>query len=190
MLVSSVAGATPTPNGAVVAPTVWLGTFEPAKPVEVSPTHEVVARGGVVTALTPASGSPAPAGPIAVVQPLVGMNIATTLDHGHATLVLFGVDRRQYANSVLLVAPNLKVRFVTPSAADVKSIRAALAKDDALSGVKRALNDLEVGAIDVDGDGKADYAITYGCTVWGDGQCQVHGQFTLAKTSGVWHEME
>jgi hypothetical protein len=189
VLVSSVAGATP-PNGAVVAPTVWLGTFEPAKPVEVSPTHEVVARGGVVTALTPAAGPSAPAGPIAVVQPLVGMNIAATLDHGHATLALFGVDRRQYANSVLLVAPNLDVRFVAPSAADVKLIRAALAKDDALSGVKRALSDLEVGAIDVDGDGKADYAITYGCTVWGDGQCQVHGQFTLAKTSGVWHEME
>jgi hypothetical protein len=187
---SSVAGGAPAPKGGVIAPTVWLGTFEPTKPVEVSPTREVVARGGVVTALTPATGAPAPAGPIAVVQPLVGMNIAATLDHGHAKLALFGVDRRQYANSVLLVAPTLEVRFVVPSAADLKAIRAALAKDDALSGVRRALNDLEVGAIDVDGDGKADYAITYGCTVWGDGQCQVHGQFALAKTSGVWHEME
>lgn len=186
MLVSSIAGAAP----AVVAPTVWLGTFEPAQPVEVSPTREVVARSGTVTALTPAVGPPAPAGPIAVVQPLVGMNIAATLDHGHATLALFGVDRRQYANSVLLVAPNLPVKFVVPSALDVNAIRAALAKDDALSGVKRALSGLEVGAIDVDGDRKADYAITYGCTVWGDGQCQVHGQFALAKTNGVWHEME
>ncbi|MEO8844128.1 MAG: hypothetical protein ABI591_02825 [Kofleriaceae bacterium] len=186
---SSVAGAAP----AVVAPvaaTVWLGTFEPAPAVEVSPTHEVVARAGVVTALTPVAGSPAPSGAIAVVQPLVGMNIAATLEHGHAKLALFAIDRRQYANSVLLVAATLDVRFVVPSAADVKAIRAALAKDDALSGVRRALNDLEVGAIDVDGDHKADYAITYGCTVWGDGECQVHGQFTLAKTHGVWHEME
>jgi hypothetical protein len=181
---SSVAGAAP------VAPTVWLGTFEPAQPVEVSATREVVARSGTVTALTPAAGSPAPAGPIAVVQPLVGMNIATTLDHGHATLALFGVDRRQYANSVLLVAATLPVKFVVPSAADGKAIRAALAKDEALSGVKRALSDLEIGAIDIDGDGKADYAITYGCTVWGDGQCQVHGQFALAKTNGSWHELE
>ena len=173
----------------VVAPSVWLGTFEPAQPVEVSPTREVVARAGVVTALTPVVGS-APIGAIAVVQPLVGMNIAATLDHGHAKLALFGVDRRQYANSVLLVSPDRQVRFVVPSAADVRSIRAALAKDDALSGVKRALNDLEIGAVDLDGDGKADYAITYGCTVWGDGQCQVHGEFVLASAKGVWHEME
>jgi hypothetical protein len=171
-------------------PHAWLGTFTPEVEPGVSPTREVVARAGVVTVLTPADGSPVPTGDVAVVQPLLGMNIATTLTDRRAKLALFGVDRREYASSVLVVPADAQVRFVVPSASDVKSIRAALAKEDSLSGVKRALADLEIGAIDVDGDGKADFAITYGCTVWGDGLCQVHGQFSLSSAKGAWREMQ
>ncbi|HEY0255595.1 MAG TPA: hypothetical protein VGC41_28895, partial [Kofleriaceae bacterium] len=81
-------------------------------------------------------------------------------------------------------------KFLTPSAADIKSIRAALGKNDALSHVKRALDHLEIGAVDTDGDGRADVALTYGCTVWGDGQCQVFGQFALVATKGIWKEVD
>jgi len=171
-------------------PRAWLGTFTPDRPLEVSADRDVVGRSGTVVVLTPADHSPAPTGDIAVVQPLVGMNIAATIENGRIALPLFAIDRRPYAGSVLLLPATDPVRFVVPSAADVKSIRAALSKDEALSGVRRALADLEIGAVDIDGDGKADFAITYGCTVCGDGECQVHGQFLLASANGVWREME
>jgi hypothetical protein len=59
-----------------------------------------------------------------------------------------------------------------------------------LSGVKRALADLEVGAIDVDDDRKADFALTYGCNAWADGQCQGHGEFLLVRHGTAWVELE
>ncbi|MFT3699624.1 MAG: hypothetical protein QM831_41130 [Kofleriaceae bacterium] len=170
--------------------TVWLGSFTPAKAVDVSDTRAIVGRAGTVTVFTPADGSPAPTGEVAVVEPLTGMNIVAPVTNGKIALPLFAIDRRPYANAVVLVPATTTVKFVNPSAADVKSIKAALAKDDALSHVKRALDHLEIGAVDLDGDGKADVALTYGCTVWGDGQCQVFGQFALTATKGTWHELE
>ncbi len=63
-------------------------------------------------------------------------------------------------------------------------------KDEVLSGVKRALVGLEIGAVDIDGDHKADFAVTYGCNAWADGQCQSHGEFLLARHGDVWREIE
>ena len=51
-------------------------------------------------------------------------------------------------------------------------------------------HEFKVGAIDIDGDGKADYAVTYGCNAWGDGQCQSHGAFFLARTGAIWTELQ
>ena len=82
------------------------------------------------------------------------------------------------------------VVFVEPSKADVVAIRAALMKNEVLSGVKRALDHLEVGAIDVDGDHKADFAVTYGCNAWADGSCQSHGEFLLVNQGARWAELE
>lgn len=169
---------------------VWLGSFTPAKPVEVSEARAVVGRAGTITVLTPADGSPPPTGEVAVVEPLTGMNIVGTVDKGKVVLPLFAIDRRAYANAVIVVPATTTVKFVQPSPADVKSIKAALAKDEALSHVKRALDHLEIGAADTDGDGKADVALTYGCTVWGDGQCQVFGQQALIAKHGIWLELE
>ena len=68
---------------------------------------------------------------------------------------------------------------------------AALITDEVLVGrPKRALDGLEVGAIDVDGDGKADVVATYGCNAWGDGSCQSHGQFFLVRRGARWVEIE
>jgi hypothetical protein len=34
--------------------------------------------------------------------------------------------------------------------------------------------------------GKAELAVTYGCTVWFDGSCQARGQFVLARRRARW----
>jgi hypothetical protein len=66
-----------------------------------------------------------------------------------------------------------------------------LVRADALSNGDRAtamrtLRDVEVGAIDVDGDKEADFAVTYGCTSYGDGVCQRRGEFFLARRGAKW----
>jgi hypothetical protein len=168
----------------------WLGVFRPGAKLEPSETRAIVGRAGEVVVLTPSDGSPAPTGDVAIVQPLTGMNVVATIDHNKIALPLFAIDRREGADAVLLLPGPTVVRFVTPTAADEKAIKAVLIKDDVLSGVKRSLNGLEVGAIDIDGDGKADFAVTYGCNAWGDGQCQSHGSFFLARTGAVWKELQ
>ncbi len=168
----------------------WLGSFEPTEKLASSETRAIVGRAGTVTVLTPADGSPVPSGDVAIVEPLFGMNVVASIAGGHIAVPLFAIDRREYAGTVLLLPATAVVKFVTPSAADDKAIRAALLKDEALSGVKRAVAGVEIGAVDTDGDGKADLALTYGCTVWGDGQCQVHGQYAFAQTSGIWRALK
>jgi hypothetical protein len=168
----------------------WLGVFRPAAKLEPSETRAIVGRAGEVIVLTPSDGSPAPTGDVAIVEPLTGMNLVATIDHGKIALPLFAIDRREGADAVLLLPAATVVRFVTPTAADEKAIKGVLIKDDVLSGVKRSLNGIELGAIDVDGDGKADFVVTYGCNAWGDGQCQSHGSFFLARTGAVWKELQ
>ncbi|MEO9156236.1 MAG: hypothetical protein ABI591_11590 [Kofleriaceae bacterium] len=168
----------------------WLGVFRPTAPLAASATRAVVGRAGEVIVLTPSDGSPAPTGEVAVVQPLTGMNIAGTIVHGRIALPLFAIDRREGADAVLLLPAAAVVRFVTPTPADVKAIEAVLIKDDVLAGVRRSLAGLEIGAVDLDGDGKADYAVTYGCNAWGDGQCQSHGAFFVVRTGAVWRELQ
>jgi hypothetical protein len=167
----------------------WLGVFRPAAKVEPSETRAIVGRAGEVVVLTPGDGSAAPTGEVAVVQPLVGMNLVAPIAGGKIALPLFAIDRRAGADTVLLLPANTVVKFVAPTAADVKAIKLALLKNEVLSGVKRSLNDLEVGAIDTDGDGKADFAVTYGCNAWADGQCQSRGAFVVTRTGAAWHEV-
>ena len=169
----------------------WVGVFRPDPPrLKLSETRQIVGWSGVVVVLTPGDGGAPPAGEVTVVQPLTGMNLAATIDHGHIALPLFAIDRREGADSVLLLPGNTTVVFVEATKADVLAIRAALMKNEVLSGVTRALDGLEVGAIDVDGDHKADFAVTYGCNAWADGQCQSHGEFLLVNQGARWAELE
>jgi hypothetical protein len=168
----------------------WLGVFRPAAKPLPSETRAVVGRAGEVIVLTPSDGSPAPTGDVAIVQPLTGMNVVATIDHNKIALPLFAIDRREGADAVLLLPAATVVRFVTPTAADEKAVKAVLIKDEVLAGVKRSLNGIELGGIDVDGDGKADFIVTYGCNAWGDGQCQSHGAFFLARTGAIWKELQ
>jgi len=170
----------------VLLAVAWLGVFRPADKLAPSDTRAVVGRAGEVIVLTPSDGSPTPTGEVAVVQPLTGMNIVAMITGNKIALPLFAIDRREGADAVLLLPAATVVRFVTPTAADDKAIKAVLIKDDVLSGVKRSLVGIEIGAIDIDGDGKADYAVTYGCNAWGDGSCQSHGQFFLARRGQRW----
>lgn len=174
----------------ILVAAAWLGVFRPAAKLEPSEARAVVGRPGEVIVLTPSDHSALPTGDVAIVQPLAGMNVVGTIVGNKITLPLFAIDRREGADAVLLLPATTVVRFVTPTAADEKAIKAVLIKDDVLSGVKRSLNGLEVGEIDIDGDGKADYAVTYGCNAWGDGQCQSHGSFFLARTGAVWIEIQ
>lgn len=174
----------------IVLAAAWLGVFHPAGKIEPSETRAIVGRAGEVVVLTPGDGSAAPTGEVAIVQPLLGMNIVAKIASGRIALDLFALDRREGLDAVLLLPAQTIVKFVAPSALDIKAIKAALIKNEVLSGVKRSLNDLEVGAIDTDGDGKADFAVTYGCNAWADGQCQGHGAFLLARTGVVWREIQ
>jgi len=80
--------------------------------------------------------------------------------------------------------------FVEPSRSDVAAIKATLVRTEALARVRRALDGLEVGAVDVDGDRKADVVATYGCATWFDGACQSKGQFVLARRGARWSIVE
>jgi hypothetical protein len=173
----------------LVALLAVLGVFKPVDAVTPSPTMQVRAHAGQVIVLTPASGA-VPTGEVTVVQPLIGMIAHAKLDGAKAMLSYFLLDARDGEDGVLVLPGHVEPRLVTPSKTDVTAIHAALLRDEVLSHVKRSIDGTEIGAIDVDGDGTADYAVTYGCNAWGDGQCQSHGQFFLARAGTRWVEIE
>lgn len=195
MLVSATAAAAPPKPPP--EPAAWVGVFRPAPP-GVAPCNcdqqTVVAASGEVVVLSRGDEGTVPLpdpGDVTLVQPLLGMNVVAHVSHhGRAPVELFAADRRDGADSVLVLPGDARVAFVSPSPADVAAIRAALLRDDTLAGVKRALAGLEIGAVDVDGDHKADFAVTYGCNAWADGQCQSKGEFLLARRGAVWRELE
>jgi hypothetical protein len=168
---------------------VVLGVFKPVDPVSPTDKMAVRAHAGEVIVLTPAKGD-VPTGDVTLVQPLIGMIAHTKLDGVKAKLSYFLLDARDGEDGLLVLPGNVQPRLVNPSKLDIAAIHAALLRDEVLSGVKRAINGTEIGAIDVDGDGIADYAVTYGCNAWGDGQCQSHGQFFLVRAGTRWVEIE
>jgi hypothetical protein len=184
-----VAAAAPTPRP---LPPVWIGVFDPKLPVH-PPWDNArltpVAHAGAVRVLTPPSGAAA-SGDVVVVHPLLGKIATGKIDKGAVELVDFAFDQRDGDDGVLVLPGNTAVGFVAPSKGDVEVIKATLARTDALAGVRRALAALEVGAVDVDGDGKADVVATYGCTAWFDGSCQSRGQFFLVRRGARWAVLE
>ena len=189
-------GAKPAAPGArSVAPAMsplWIGVFDPKLPIH-PPWDNVkltpVPHAGAVHVLAPGTG-PAADGEVIVVHPLLGKAAAGKVDHGAVLLADFAFDQRDGDDGVLVLPGATKVAFVEPSKADVVAIRATLGKADALAGVRRALAGLELAAIDIDGDHKADVVATYGCTAWFDGSCQSKGQFFLARRGARWAMLE
>jgi hypothetical protein len=167
---------------------MWIGVFDPGLPVHPPWTNAKltpVAHGGVVRVLRSANGAAA-SGDVVIVHPLLGKIATGTVDRGTVTLSEFAFDQRDGDDGVLVLPGGTTVAIVTASKQDVAAISALLVRSDALAGVRRALAGIELGAIDVDGDGKADAVTTYGCTAWFDGSCQSRGQFVLARRGARW----
>jgi hypothetical protein len=177
---------------AAPAPQAWVGQVQPAGEALVPCTDctlSPVQRAGRLVVLPPKDVAP-PAGDVVLVQPFVGIVQGAHVDKGHAALAWFLADRRDGDNGVLVLPAGTLVHLVPAAAADVAQIKAALLRNEVLEHIAKAVAKLEVGAIDVDGDGKADFAVTYGCAAWGDGACQLRGQFMLARRAGKWVELE
>jgi hypothetical protein len=191
VLLGGVAAAAPAPS-VKPAPPVWIGVFDPnlpAHPPWDNAKLTPVVHGGTVRVLAPDHG-PAASGDVVVVHPLLGKLAAGKVDRGAVVLADFAFDQRDGDDGVIVVAGGTPVAFVAPSKADVAVVRAALVRTEALAGVRRALDGLELGGVDLDGDGKADVIATYGCTTWFDGACQSRGQFVLVRRGGRWAILE
>lgn len=178
-------GAKPAPAG---PPPIWIGVFDPKLPAH-SPWSNAgltpVAHAGAVRVLAPDHG-PAATGDVIVVHPLLGKLATGKLDQGVVALAEFAYDQRDGDDGVLVLPASTPVTLAAPSKADIAAIRLVLGRLEALAGVRRALNGLELAGVDIDGDGKADLVATYGCAAWFDGSCQSKGQFFLARRAGRW----
>jgi len=166
------------------------GAAQPIAPAEpgcdcVVPT--IVAHAVNVLVL---GGALADGNDVRVVQPLLGLAVSGRIAKGHVALAGWLVDRRANHDGVFVVTGDVKPVFLTATPADVAAIRAVVARVESLEGVRKATTKLEVGLVDLDGDGKADVASTYGCKVWGDGACQVPGQFLLVHRPAGWTLLE
>jgi len=198
VLAGGAAAAAPArPGGLGVKPPpppvqVWIGVFDPGLPAH-APWDNAkltpVAHGGAVRVLTPSSGLAA-SGDVVIAHPLLGKLAAGKLDKGAVAVADFAFDQRDGDDGVVVLPGGTPAAFVAPSKADVAAVRATLIRTEALAGVRRALDSLELGAIDVDGDGRADVIATYGCAAWFDGACQSRGQFVLARRGGRWAIVE
>jgi hypothetical protein len=190
----SLAAAAPAgkPAAKPPLPTVWIGVFDPRLPVHApwdAAKLTPVAHAGTVRVLTPAAGAAA-SGEVVIAHPLLGKTATGTVDNGTVALAAFAYDQRDGDDGVLVMPAGTAVAFVAPSKADVAAIQATLIRTDALAGVRRALAGLELAAVDLDGDGKADVVTTYGCAAWFDGSCQSKGQFVLARRGARWAIVE
>ncbi|HEY0191973.1 MAG TPA: hypothetical protein VGC42_12725 [Kofleriaceae bacterium] len=185
LVLGSVAGAAPKP---APPPPVWLGVFDPklgAHPPWDNPRRTPVDHGGAVRVLTSADRPPA-SGDVIVVHPLLGKTAAGKIEGGAVAIAAFAYDQRDGDDGVVVVPAGTPVALVALSKADDAAIRATLMKGEALAHVKRALAELEAAGVDLDGDGKADLAMTYGCSAWFDGSCQSRGQFVLTRAGARW----
>jgi hypothetical protein len=179
------AAALPAPKA---PPPVWIGVFDPKLPAHSpwdNPQLTPVPHGGAVRVLAPESG-PAASGDVVIVHPLLGKTATGKVDHGMIALAEFAFDQRDGDDGVLVLPGGTAVALVSPSAADVAAVKATLVKTETLAGVRRAVAGIELAAIDIDGDGKADVVTTYGCAAWFDGSCQSKGQFVLVRRGARW----
>jgi len=186
------AAAAPAPKAPLPPPPLWIGVFDPRLPTHAPWDNDKltpVPHGGVVRVLAPDRG-PTAAGDVVIVHPLLGKVAAGKVDKGTVALPGFAFDQRDGDDAVIVLPGGTAVTVMAPSAADVAAIKAVLVKTDMLAGVRRALAGLELAAIDVDGDGKADVVATYGCTAWFDGSCQARGQFFVARRGARWVILE
>lgn len=186
--VAATASAQPATGKSAAPAQLWIGVFDPRLPAH-PPWDNAkltpVPHGGAVRVLAPDHG-PAASGDVVVVHPLLGKTAPGKVDKGAVVLAEFAFDQRDGDDGVLVLPGGTPVAFVAASKADIAAVRATLVRTEALAGVRRALDGLELAAVDLDADGKADVVATYGCTTWFDGACQSKGQFVLVRRGGRW----
>ncbi len=191
-LVAGTASAAPK-VAAPEPPKAWIGTFDPQtpkKPCTADCKLVPTPHAGVVVVLSPAKGDPA-SGDVVVVQPLLGAVASGHIDKARVSLAQFSYDPNRDGDDGVLVLPaGTPAKILAVTKPEVAAIRTTLMRNEALAGVRKSLNDLEVAMVDIDGDGKADFAVTYGCNGWADGVCQSRGQFFLVHWQGRWIEIE
>jgi hypothetical protein len=184
------ASAGAAPDARKLAPpaplAAWIGAFHPQP---ACPTACTI--GGTVRVLPGGDDAPPLPADVAIVQPLANVMALGTVDHDQVAVVGLAFDpARDGGDSVLVVPAVPPPAIVKPTPAELAAIKAVIARDEALAGVKKALVGLEIGAVDVEGNGTADFAVAYGCRQWADGQCQGRGQFFLARRGARWVELE
>jgi hypothetical protein len=181
------------PVGASTAlPPMWIGVFDPKLPAHPPWDHPKltpVPHGGAVRVLAPERGLAA-SGDVVIVHPLLGKVATGKVDKGAVAVAEFAYDQRDGDDGVIVLPGGTAATLVAASKADIAAVRATLVRTEALAGVRRALDGVELGAIDVDGDGKADVVATYGCAAWFDGSCQSKGQFVLVRRGARWTIVE
>ena len=171
----------------------WIGTFAPREPVATCAectTQKIVPRAGLVRVLTPSEGAAPTTGEVVIVNPMLGVVARGAIANGQVAVAWFNYDLRDSDDGVLVLPAGTKPRLVTATPLEVVAIKAALLRDEVLSGIKKAVVGVEIGAVDVDGDGAADLAVTYGCNAWADGSCQSRGQFFLVRRGAKWVEID
>lgn len=176
-------------------PRAWLGTFQPAPGSGTERCSDCAKRkiapcAGTVRVLTTGDGVAPPEGPVVVVSPLLGVVARGKALHGQVAVAWFDYDTRDGDDGVLVIEGDVPVGLPAATPADARAIEQVILHDETLSGVRRALAGLELGVVDTDGDGAADFAVTYGCNAWWDGQCQSRGQFFLVRRGARWTEIE
>src|SRR5258705_671212 len=189
-LLAMTASAIAAPKAPPHAP-VWVGVFLPNMRLPCKAGCEALKaspRGGFVRVLTPSDGSAPATGEVTIVHPLAKSVTTGVVVNGIVPIASFAHDENRDGDDNVLVLPGaVKPAMLEPSKLDPLAIRTALlAQAEELSKVRRAVERVEIGLIDTDGDGKPDYAATFGCNNWADGSCQSRGQFFLAHRGTRW----
>jgi hypothetical protein len=173
---------------------IWIGVVQPASPPTAPCECDVltaIARPvSIVVLPSPNVTSATDGTKLHVLQPLLGMAVTGVIAGGKLALPAFIVDRRRNHDEVIVVGGDVTPTLVTPSAAELAAVKVVVGHAESLEGVRKATAKLELGLVDLDGDGKADVGATYGCKVWGDGACQVTGQFVVVRGAGGWKVLE